>query len=168
MLRISFDGDDRGIFLGLKFSTLVFFWFGKFWFTRRFFCVFKTIWRCHCAWCYWWNRRCSWVSRVLMARRLSLIFCMGFFRRGGLIFLQGFFVKPNGFYSGGRVDFCPHSRISVTWNPEYPLPLRTRVPQKKSLRSCYIQNNSACICSRKAVNLTTVVFRHSYGTSARN
>ena len=122
MLRISFDGDDRGIFLGLKFSTLVFFWFGKFWFTRRFFCVFKTIWRCHCAWCYWWNRRCSWVSRVLMARRLSLIFCMGFFRRGGLIFLRGFFVKPNGFYSGGRVDFCPHSNIPVTWNPEYPVP----------------------------------------------
>ena len=25
MLRISFDGDDRRIFLGLKFSTLVFF-----------------------------------------------------------------------------------------------------------------------------------------------
>ena len=49
-----------------------------------------------------------------MARGLSLIFCMGFFRRGGLIFLQGFFVKPNGFYSGGRVDFCPHSSISVT------------------------------------------------------
>ena len=38
----------------------------------------------------------------------------GNFRRGGLIFLQGFFVKPNGFYSGGRVDFCPHSSISVT------------------------------------------------------
>ena len=26
------------------------------------------------------------------------------------------------FFSGGRVDFCPHSNIPVTWNPEYPIP----------------------------------------------
>ena len=37
-----------------------------------------------------------------MARRLSLIFGMGFFRHGGLIFVQGFFVKPHGFSFTGE------------------------------------------------------------------
>ena len=51
-----------------------------------------------------------------------------FFGRGrGLIFVQGFLgfcKKPYWFFfgGGGRVDFCPHSSIPVTWNPEYPVP----------------------------------------------
>ena len=51
LLRISSDGDDRRIFLGLKFSIPGFFWVGKFckyffgWFdlSRDFFGVLKTI-----------------------------------------------------------------------------------------------------------------------------
>ena len=61
------------------------------------------------------------MSRVLLARRLSLIFGMDvyiFFWGGGLIFVRdfwGFVRNPIGFFSGGgRVDFCPHSSIPVT------------------------------------------------------
>ena len=57
------------------------------------------------------------MSRVLLARRLSLIFGMGFFR-GGVNFSAGIFLhfvrNPMDFFQGGRVDFCPHSSIPVT------------------------------------------------------
>ena len=54
-----------------------------------------------------------------MAKRLSLIFDMGFFRgRGGGNFCAGIFCvlleTQRIFFQGGKVDFCPHSSISVT------------------------------------------------------
>ena len=53
-----------------------------------------------------------------MARRLSLIFGMGFFRGGGVNFCAGIFCvlleTQRIFFQGGKVDFCPHSSISVT------------------------------------------------------
>ena len=54
-----------------------------------------------------------------MARRLSLIFDMGFFRGGGGVnFCAGIFCvlleTQRIFFQAGKVDFCPHSSISVT------------------------------------------------------
>ena len=49
-------------------------------------------------------------------------FGMEFF--GGLILVHNFwgvlFEAPGIFFGG--VDFCPHSIIPVTWDPEYPPP----------------------------------------------
>ena len=50
------------------------------------------------------------------------------FSGGGVNFCAGIFCvlleTQRIFFQGGKVDFCPHSSISVTWNPEAPLPLR--------------------------------------------
>ena len=70
MLRISSDGDDRRIFLGLKFSIPGFFWVGKFskffgsaaWFNYGFFLVFKSIWRFVVVPAY--PGRAGWILRI--------------------------------------------------------------------------------------------------------
>ena len=69
VLRISSDGDDRRISLGLKFSIPEFYWVGEF---------------------------------------------------GKYFFMCGSIVgSPRDFFG---FDFCPHSIIPVTTNPEYPPP----------------------------------------------
>ena len=51
-------------------------------------------------------------------------FGMEFF--GGLILVHNFwgvlFEALGIFFLGGGVDFCPHSIVPVTWDPEYPPP----------------------------------------------
>ena len=89
--------------------------------------------------CCWWNRKCSWVSLVLF----------------------GFCWKPLVSFWG--VDFCPNSIISSLEIRSTPL---ENSVSKKELVNCW--NNTTCICPLEAVNLTTVVIRHLYGTSARN
>ena len=88
---------------------------------------------------------------------------------GGLIFVQGFFLRFNlletlSIFSGGEGWFLSTFEHPSNLKSGKPLPLRTGCHR----RTCYIQDNSAYICSRTAVNLTTVIIIHLFVTSAQN
>ena len=65
-------GDDRRIFLGLKFLILGFFWVGKFCISLGglikvgIFCVLLTLWLRSSVKKHNYQRKCSWVSLVLL------------------------------------------------------------------------------------------------------
>ena len=100
-------------FLGMKVSISGFFGVAKFWqiffflvawFKKGFFCAFKTIWR-------------FMITPTYPGHLVPITNFYGSEIRHrtfwGLNFGPGIFL---GF------DISPHSIISVTWNPEYPLP----------------------------------------------
>ena len=94
ILQISSDRDDRRMFLGLKFSVSGFFGVGKFWqvFFGQLDLRFMMLITFNAFWKFSWLRDSAW--DFLGVKFWSRDF-LGF-------------------------DFCPHSIIPVTWNPQYP------------------------------------------------
>ena len=92
VLRISSDRDDRRIFLGLKLIDWVA-WFkqGFFWIFKTYVFIFHVI-SFNAFWKFLWLGNSAWD------------------------FLS-FVGNPRDFLG---FDFCPHSIIPATWNPEYP------------------------------------------------
>ena len=100
------------IFLGCKILVNIFFLIA--WFKKGFFCTFKTIWR-------------FMITSTYPGHVVRIINFYGSEIRHrtfwGLNFGPGIFL---GF------DISPHSILSVTWNPEYPLPGPPGLPTKDS------------------------------------
>ena len=94
------------------------------------------------------------VIRMLLMKQKKFLGVSGVSFFGGV---GGWFLSP-----------FDHSDLSLEiWSSPSPPCLRTGCQKK----SCYVYNNSTCICSHEAVNLTkstTVVIRQLYVTSAQN